>query len=578
MTIDMNNLPTNPDELIEIIAGFQNKYNIVANKYIALEEEHHILSKEYNAYQNESKNKIETLTANHKLEILSRDEKIDQLLRNIFSSKSEKRIKNSFENSQQPSLFDEAEYTVNLEKEKKQKEEIKQKEEKNETTAVKEHSRKKAEKKKLPDYLKRRTVIIDIPEDQKLGVDGLPRKIIGEEVSEKLEIKPIEAVVIRYVRYKYADMSDQAGLGDGDKTIITAPMPPQILPKTIATPSLLAYIVVSKFCDAIPFYRLSGILNRFDIDISRAKMSSWLLQLYFRYVKLEQLMFEDIFASYLLGLDETPLQVLDEPGRTNKQKSFMFILFGRLAEKNIVMYKYQETRTTDWLKDKIENYKGYIQTDGYAGYNLLGKRKQKKHAGCMAHSRRKFTDAENSSAVSSGKSLASEALSYIQKLYAIEDDCRNNNCSFNEIFDIRQRDSVPILESFKIWLKDTHCKVPPKSLIGKAIAYALNEWDKLVIYTLDGCIPIDNNLVENKVRPFVMGRKNWLFSGSPDGAHASAFFYSIIETAKANGLEPYDYLNYLFEMIPFASSGDDYRALLPYNVTISDISDRKKQV
>jgi transposase len=215
----------------------------------------------------------------------------------------------------------------------------------------------------------------------------------------------------------------------------------------------------------------------------------------------------------------------------------------------------------------LNGYKGIVQTDGYKGYDFLDKITDIIHVACWIHARRGFknvTKAAGNKKSSSGN--AGTALKYISLLYKIEKEARVQELTPEQLYARRQKEAVPILEEFKKWLDARVEKVPPKSLLGKAIHYTLNQWHRLIQYTTDGIIRPDNNLVENAIRPFVVGRKNWLFSDTVQGARASALIYSLIETAKSNGLEPFWYLKYLFEHLPEAMTEDDFRALLPYNI------------
>jgi transposase len=222
----------------------------------------------------------------------------------------------------------------------------------------------------------------------------------------------------------------------------------------------------------------------------------------------------------------------------------------------------------------LNGYTGIVQTDGYAGYDFLDTKKDIVHVGCWTHARRKFkevTKALGNKSNSSGN--AGTALRYIGKLYKIEKDAREQGLSSEQLYNLRQSQAIPILAEFKEWLDARVEKVPPKSLLGKAINYTLSQWHRLIQYTAAGIIRPDNNLVENAIRPFVIGRKNWLFSDTVQGAKASAAIYSLIETAKSNGLEPFWYLKNLFQHLPEAMTSDEFRALLPYNVKKEKIFD-----
>ena len=234
----------------------------------------------------------------------------------------------------------------------------------------------------------------------------------------------------------------------------------------------------------------------------------------------------------------------------------------------IVMYRYAPTRSGEAAGEVVQGYRGVIQSDAFSGYEALtGRMGQVVHAGCMAHARRHFVEAYRVTK----SPLAQSVLAQIAKLYAVEEELRERECSAEEILHLRATKARPVLQALKERIEREAAHVPPKSVLGKALRYFLTHWEKLTVYCDYAFVPIDNNLVENAIRPFVVGRKNWLFSGSPQGAHASSIFYSIIETAKACGHEPYWYLRYLFERLPLAESNDAIRALLPYHVSPEDI-------
>ena len=213
-----------------------------------------------------------------------------------------------------------------------------------------------------------------------------------------------------------------------------------------------------------------------------------------------------------------------------------------------------------------------MQTDGYSGHSFLAQRKGIRHIGCWAHARRKFTDVTKAQGKNRKAGAADKALSYIKKLYRLEKIARDKKYSPEKIYRVRQDEAKPILDDFGKWLAKKKHQAPPKGLLGKAITYCMNQWHRLIGYIEDGQLTIDNNMAENSIRPFVVGRKSWLFSGTPEGAEASALLYSLIETAKANKLEPYAYLRYLFEKLPLAVSLEEYEALLPWNLTMEQIA------
>ncbi len=245
----------------------------------------------------------------------------------------------------------------------------------------------------------------------------------------------------------------------------------------------------------------------------------------------------------------------------------MWVFKGGPPEKQIILFQYHPSRSGTVVSSFLKNYKGIVQTDGYAGYNFLDSQKGITHVGCWVHARRKFNEVTKAAGNKKNPfGNAVVALKYISRLYKIEKEARQKELSPKQLYDQRQLLAAPILEEFKQWLDSRVDKVPPKSLLGKAIHYTLGQWHRLIAYTEDGIIRPDNNLVENAIRPFVVGRKNWLFSNTPQGAHASAAVISLIETAKANDLEPFWYLKQLFEQLPEAMTSEQFEALMPYNI------------
>jgi len=281
---------------------------------------------------------------------------------------------------------------------------------------------------------------------------------------------------------------------------------------------------------------------------------------------------DEILAGSFINIDETTVQVLKEPGRDPTSKSYMWIFRRGDPQKTVLLYQYHPTRAGDVANAFLGDFQGTVQTDGYSGYNFLDHQKGVRHIGCWAHARRKFTDVTKALGKNRKAGAADKALSYIKKLYRLEKIARTKKYSPEEIYRMRQDESKPILDDFEKWLTRKKQQTPPKGLLGRAITYTMNQWHRLIGYIEDGHLTIDNNMAENSIRPFVIGRKNWLFSGTPEGAEASALLYSLIETAKANKLEPYAYLRYIFEQLPLATSLDEYKALLPWNLTPKQIA------
>ena len=432
-----------------------------------------------------------------------------------------------------------------------------------EKTEVPAHTRKKGGRKPLPEHLPRVEVIHDIPEEEKACGCGQERECIGKEVSEQLEIIPAKLQVIRHIRLKYACKSCD-GLEDDGPVVKIAPVVPQIIPKSIASPSLLAHILTGKFIDAVPFYRQEKQFIRLGIDLSRTSMSAWTMKGAESCQPLLNLLQDEILAGPYINVDETTVQVLQEPGRDPTSKSYMWVFRRGDPEKPALVYQYHPSRSGSVAADFLCDFQGYVQTDGYSGYDFLDQKKGIHHLGCLAHARRKFMDVVKAQGKNRKAGSADVALGYIKELYKIEKE--GNDLPFKEMYKLRQEKSKPILEKFHEWLLKKATQTPPKGLLGKATTYALNQWDRLVGYLADGRLSPDNNAAENAIRPFVVGRKNWLFGGTPEGAAASALFYSLIETAKANKLEPHAYLRFIFEKLPTATTLEDYEALLPWNV------------
>ena len=432
------------------------------------------------------------------------------------------------------------------------------------------HTRKRRGRKPLPSDLAREEVIHDIDEAEKQCACGAQLTCIGQEVCEKLDYTPAKLRVIRHIRPKYACKSCE-GIEDTGPTVKIAPPPVQLIPKSIATEGLLAHVAVSKFADGLPLYRQQKIFCRYGLELSRATLAGWIIQAAGKCSPILQLLTNEIRGGPLINIDESPLQVLKEPGRSNTAKSYMWVFCGGAPERPTVVYQYHPTRSGQVPVDFLGQYQGYVQSDAFVGYEQIARKKGIVHVGCFVHARRKFVEVtkarkKSGSHKPAARGLADEALDFIGHLYRIEKQARNQHLSYDEIYQLRQQEAKPILEQFKLWLDTHQALTPPKGLLGKAIQYGLNNWEKLIAYIQDGRLKPDNNVAENAIRPFVLGRKNWLFAGAPKGAEASAAFFSLIETAKASGLEPYAYLRHIFTKLPLAQTAEDYQALLPWNL------------
>jgi transposase len=498
---------------------------------------------------------LQRLVAALQKEVVVLHDELRLLRHRIFGRRSERY---SQEELKQNGLFDEADgQEVNKPQEEPQA-----------VIQVAAHSRAKPGRRPLPADLPREEVVHDIPEEEKRCGCGEMLVRIGEEVSEKLDIIPAQLKVIRHVRPKYACKKCE-GL-ESEHPVKSAPMPPQLIERGIATPGLLAFIMVSKFCDAIPFYRQERQFERIGIELPRGDFCNWAVQVGRKCDPLIEVFLSQIQAGPVVQMDETRLQVMKEHGRADTAQSFMWVLRGGPPDKPVIVYRYHPTRSASVPLEYLRGYAGFLQTDGYDGYEEVGALPGVIHVGCWTHARRKFDEAAKAS---KNESSAHEAIGRIAKLYAAERELRAMQLSDAEFMTRRKARVMPILESFKEWLNSKSSQVLPSSLLGKAVSYTLNEWQKLIRYLDSPYLTPDTNYVENAIRPFVVGRKNWLFSGSPFGAHASATLYSLIETAKANGIEPYRYLRYIFIKLPFAKSHEDYVRLTPQGLDFKDVMD-----
>jgi len=424
----------------------------------------------------------------------------------------------------------------------------------------------------LPADLQRIEKIIDLSEEEK-AVMGDEWTFIGYESSEQLAVIPRQHYVITFKRAKYAP--NDATVAGAEQGLLIAPRPEQILPKSIAHSSVIADVVVRKYVDGLPFYRQEAIYHRDHIELSRQTMSGWVIQLHERLAPLMAVMKQLLYQGRVIHIDETRLQVLNEPGRENTQLSYMWVYGGGPPDKPVIWYHYADSRASEVpveflfpAEEGPPTCAMYLVTDGYEGYNALSRSPGiLGHGACWAHVRRRFIEATHGR---KNTAAAHQMVALISKLYQVERAARDQSPQERKSF--RSARATPILDKIKTWLDEKVTQVLPKSPLGTAITYTLNLWPKLVTCLEDGHIEIDNNRAENAIRPFVIGRKGWLFSGSPRGAQASATLYTLVESAKANQLEPWAYLNFLFEQLPAAKSEQALRALLPQNLTMEDLN------
>lgn len=444
-----------------------------------------------------------------------------------------------------------------------------------EKTEVKSHKRKKKGKSKLPGHLPVIEKVFDISDEEKVCACGCPKTRIGSETSQQLQYVPSKFIVINNIRLKYSCPGCEGVESEG-KSVSIAPVEPQIIPKSFATASLLAHIIVSKFADAIPFYRQSKIFSRNGIELNRSTMCNWAIRVSLLLKPMIELLIKMLLQSPAIGADETGFQVLKEKDRSPQTKSQMWAFRGG-GEKPIILFKYDESRAGRVADEFLMGYKGYIQTDGYSGYGFIKKNPGQTRVGCWAHCRRKFHDSIKTAGKDAKAGIAHEAVEIIKRLYEIEKEAAEKSLNYDEIVILRREKSTPVLEYLKQKLDEWEGMVPQKSLTGKAITYAKNQWQTLLKYLEDGRLKIDNNRVENAIRPVALGRKNWMFADTVEGAQAAATFFSIIESAKANGLEPFWYLMCVFNELPKLKNKADFLPFLPQNIEKSRVEDLMRE-
>lgn len=422
-------------------------------------------------------------------------------------------------------------------------------------------------RKSLPEELPRKEIFIDIPEEQKICGCGTALKVIRKEVSEKLCIIPRQVYVERTIRPIYACPNCEGVETEGSSVKI-APMPPQLIPHGIATPELVAATIIDKFCDALPLYRQSAIYKRIGIDITRGTLSRWVIMAAEKCRPLYEQLFADLTSGHVMHMDETRVQVLKEPNRSDELQSVMWVMCG--GNKGHVRYfHYDPSHAGAVAKELLKDFKGFLMTDGLKVYNSVGEREGITHVSCLVHMRRKFAAVVKTAGKHRKKGVSDQFLDLVSQLYHKENQLRNqlenHQLSKEAFIKKRKEEQVPRLERIKKLLDDNINLASPKSTLGEALLYAQNHWERMLRYLDCAELPPDNNEAENAIRPFAVGRKNWLFAGSPRGAEASALFYTLIESAKANDINVHQYLIYVLRKIATADTADKVAALLPWN-------------
>jgi transposase len=393
----------------------------------------------------------------------------------------------------------------------------------------------------LPSTLPRQEILLEPLED----LTGM--KKIGEEITEQLDYRPGSLFVKRFIRPKYARK--------GCEGIVVASLPDRPIEKGIPGAGLLAHILIDKFTDHLPIYRQVERFTREGIPLSTSTLSDWITQSCALLKPLAEVQQREVLSSSYLGLDETPIKVLDKEKKGTTHRGYHWVYYS--VEKKLVWFDYQPSRGREGPRQHLAGFKGFLQTDGYSVYDEFGKEKDIHLLGCMAHARRKFMEARDND-----RERAEQSLERIQKLYELEREWKGK--PVEEITTLRRERALPILEEWKDWMVENYPDVPPKSLIGGAISYSLSRWDKLARYTEEGRLQIDNNLVENAIRPVALGRKNYLFAGSHEGARRAAMIYSFLGSCKKNGINPFEWMRDVLERLP-SHKANKLHELLPNN-------------
>jgi len=445
----------------------------------------------------------------------SEKEKYAALQRLVFGSKSEKRAPAA--NPKQEFLFNEAETFTDAPDKKAP------------TVRVAAHERKKSSRKPFPANLERNEIVHALSDEERACPEcGSLRPEIGEERTEELRLIPAKAVVDIHVMKKYGPCPCKACQGTERTPILQAPGPAKLVPGSRFSNGTIAFFLTSKFVDAQPFYRMESILARWGVDTVRSTLCSLAMSAGRALGDLVAAIQDDIKASPVIGMDETTAQVLHETNRSAQSKSFMWVTTGFKDRKRLVFFHYHQSRAGNVAAEFLKGYSGYLQTDGYSGYARVGERPGIVHVGCMAHIRRKFYDADKA-AGSTGE--AGDMLAMIAELYHEEQRLRSlyeqNTLDELAFLSERKRVQLPLLDHMHQWLLARSSRVAPMSGLGKAISYALGQWQYMTRYLDHSLLTPDNNGVENAIRPFVVGRKNWLFSNTPSGAHTSAGLYML---------------------------------------------------
>jgi transposase len=426
-------------------------------------------------------------------------------------------------------------------------------------------NKKSTGRKALPKSLPFIEHIHDLNEDQKQCACGCTLTHIGDDISEQLDVVPQMTFRVVNIRKKYACKACE-------ETILTAKLPKQPIDKAIAAPGLLAAIIDAKFNRHMPLYRQEAMFAEVNISITRGTLSNWMIKCADLLTPLVKLMEADIHSYDIAYADETPLQVLREKDRLPTQKSYMWLFIGGPPDKRAFVYQYHQTRAHQIPFDFFADFKGWLHADCYKAYVALGQLEHITHVACWAHARRYFVDVAK---LSKKPGLAHQVVKLIAKLYHLESELKESQATPDNTLSRREKDATPVLAEIKGLLDDAQLKVAPLGPLAKAIFYTLNHWDALTAYLQDGRLEIDNNKSERSIKPFVIGRKNWLFHGNDVGARAGSILFSLIETCKQHKVDVFSWIKYVIANMHQAETLEQLEKLLPYNIDPQLLSDMR---
>lgn len=469
--------------------------------------------KEIDQKDKEIEQKGKEIAQNHN-EILYLKQQVEQLKRMLFGQKRER-----FEGDPNQQMLP---FELEPAKKEEQEKQIEQKIE---------YSRKRPNHKgraKLPEHLPVEEVEI-YPEG-----DLSEMTCIGEEITEELEYEPAKFYIKRYIRYKYAHKNGE-GIAIGE-------LPERVIEKGIPSASLLSMLLTNKYMDHLPLYRQKQRFARDGIEIASSTIEGWIRQALEKLEPLYESLVMDTKSKGYLQADETTIKVQDKNKKGACHLGYYWVYHSPIDK--TVLFDYQPTRAAKSAAHILDNFQGYLQTDGYAGYDQYARKEGITHLACWAHARREFEKA-----LSNDKERAEFALFQIQKLYAIERYAKENNLNPEDIKELRLKESLPVINTLGKWISAEVKKTLPKSAIGKAMTYSINRWDALSAYLYDGTLLIDNNQIENSIRPVALGRKNYLFAGSHNAAQRAAMIYSFFASCKKQEVNPFEWLKHTLQNI-----------------------------